>query len=221
MASTGGHGAGCSCGQEVDATGNPLWDVIDFDGIQVAGVRDDSVVRRVIRPWCEKGRELEPAQRLTSLEDDAEMILTIPFVSSVRLKGITMAGPPDDSHPARIKLWANRESLGFDDARDGAGDQAIGINVDPAGNLTYPLNAGKFASVRSVTIFISEAEGGDDVSSVVTFLGFRGISTGFKRDIVDAVYETAPTPGDARNRTADVKSMDAAVAAKEMAMAMQ
>jgi hypothetical protein len=54
--------------------------------------------------------------------------------------------------------------------------------------------ATKFSNVHCLTLFFTETFGGG--SAVLHYVGFKGVSTGARRGVVDAVYESKPQMSD-------------------------
>lgn len=69
---------------------------------------------------------------------DEELLFNIPFTGNVKLKGITIIGASDDSHPNKVRLFKNRPKMSFDDARSKA-DEELPIERNPTGDLEYPI----------------------------------------------------------------------------------
>ena len=101
---------------------------------------------------------------------DAQLILVIPFSTSVRLTGIALR-PVAGEEPTLLKVFLNSPGLSFDDV----GDTRPAFEVKGAGAEVWSgkplaLPATKFPSCESVSLFF-DAEGKDTValSRVVLF----------------------------------------------------
>jgi hypothetical protein len=139
------------------------------------------------------------------------------------------------SAPFTCKVFANRTDLDFEMARDLDADATIELmapehldeyrsenpNAEQGGaTLDYPLRpASKFRMASSITLFfgdnfaqkLAEAEEDDDADAIpteITYIGFKGTGTSFKRVAVQCVYET-------RGMKKDHKTPGADFAAKE------
>jgi hypothetical protein len=53
-----------------------------------------------IKPWSKR---LDPEPVLQSNEDDAELIIYIPFTTSVKLKSISLIGGPEGAGPTQVR----------------------------------------------------------------------------------------------------------------------
>ena len=67
------------------------------------------------------------------------------------------------------------------------------MNSVPGAVLEYPTKITKFNNVGTITLGFTESVGGDDVSTCIKFLGFRGQKLkAAKVSTVDAIYEAKP-----------------------------
>lgn len=155
---------------------------------------------------------------LKSQPDDPELLLHVPFSEGVMIRSVSIrsvdrgGGDGDDDvafPPRNVKFFVNREDLDFETARELDPDASIEL-VPPhhfvEGSVDYPLRpAGRFQNVTHLTIFFvdnygAEAEDDDELSTVVTYVGFKGRGTSQKRVAVDTVYESRPMPKDHKAR---------------------
>jgi len=136
----------------------------------------------ICKPWHER------MDNNVALESDADdqLIIRIPFTASVKLKAILMRSGPGDETPQKIQVFANEESLDFDDISSRKCIQEFDIpQSSEVGE--YAVKPAKFSSVRSLTIFIPASQGADSVR--VSYLGFVGSWTEMRSGPVIAVYE--------------------------------
>jgi hypothetical protein len=133
---------------------------------------------------------------LTSPDDDPELLLTVPFTEAVTIQSITIRNSSSDSNyasPRKVKLFANREDLDFETARDLEAQQELEL-LPPEhladGTIDYPCRpAGRFQNISSLTIFVADNYD-DGRGTEITYVGFKGKGTGTKRLAVETVYET-------------------------------
>lgn len=148
---------------------------------------------------------------LTSPEDDAELLLHVPFTEAVTIQSISIrsiGGSLESSPPRTVKLFVDRENIDFDAARELPPQATLDL-LPPdhfvEGSLDYPLRpAGRFQNISSVTLFFVDNYTQDEESCTeVTFVGFKGKGTRVKRLAVDTVYESSANLADH-----DVKSRE-------------
>lgn len=69
---------------------------------------------------------------------DEELLINIPFTGNIKLKGITVIGANDESHPNKVRLFKNRPRMTFDGATVKA-DEEFELERNPTGDLEYPI----------------------------------------------------------------------------------
>lgn len=69
---------------------------------------------------------------------DEELLINIPFTGNIKLKGITIIGANDESHPNKVRLFKNRPKMSFDAAAVKA-DEEFALERNPSGDLEYPI----------------------------------------------------------------------------------
>mmetsp|Transcript_3498 Transcript_3498/g.6475 ORF Transcript_3498/g.6475 Transcript_3498/m.6475 type:complete len:249 (-) Transcript_3498:226-972(-) len=172
---------------------------------------------------------LEPNLQSTREDEDVELLFHIPFSEAVSIRTLSVGGrakiylPNGDdlnsatSAPSTVKVFANRNDLDFDTARELTADCLVDLlppehafESEAPGEITgesrmstldYPLRPShKFKYCTSITLFfgdnyaklIAEANGTDDdvIPTEVTYVGIKGVATSVKRQAVECVYET-------------------------------
>lgn len=68
----------------------------------------------------------------------AQLLFNIPLTGNIKLKGLTIIGANDNSHPNKVRLFKNRPKMSFDDASSKA-DEEIELMRNPTGELEYPI----------------------------------------------------------------------------------
>jgi len=105
---------------------------------------------------------------------DEQLLISIPFGQTVKLKGISLVAPDNEGAPTTVKLFINQPSMDFSDAEDNTPTQVLELTPD---DLTVDartdLNYVKFQYVDHITVFI-EANKGDVDNSVLSSLHFFG-----------------------------------------------
>lgn len=130
---------------------------------------------------------------LESSPDDSDLLMNIDFKSTVRLSSVCVCGGEGGaapSGPARLRLFVNRPDLDFAEAEGTPlEDFPLGENADASHWLA--LRVQRFNNVSSLQLLFTGCRGGADGDpSRIYYVGLRGTSTGFKRGVVHATYET-------------------------------
>eukprot|EP00536_Pseudo-nitzschia_multiseries_P004402 jgi/Psemu1/188011/e_gw1.73.95.1 len=188
-----------------DDLGLSLRPQIDFDGVTCLNEELPNMGRSVLKLHEER---LTPDPFLRSQEDDPELLLYVPFTEavtvthlSIRCTPRTFDGDYPSAAPRTVKVFSDRDNIDFEMARDLT--PQCTVDVAPPdhfveGTVDYPLRpAGRFQNISSLTVFVADnfAAGlldgdGDEVATIVTYIGIKGRGSRQKRMVVDAVYET-------------------------------
>jgi len=106
-------------------------------------------------------------ERLTLQSDaDEQLLISIPFGQTVKIKSIALRAPDDDSAPTTVKIFINQPSMDFADAEDNIKPtQVLELTQDDLkeDGMT-DLNYVKFQYVDHITIFVEENNGGETSS---------------------------------------------------------
>jgi PITH domain len=146
-------------------------------------------------------------------DGDPELLFHIPFTEPVSIKSICIQNSSNNTataSPRRIKLFADREDLDFETARELAPQQELEL-VPPdhfvQGTIDYPLRpAGRFQNISCLSIYIQDNyssvddSSGESAATEITFVGVKGKGTGMKRMVVETVYESRGVPKDHKVR---------------------
>ncbi|EQC35418.1 hypothetical protein SDRG_07128 [Saprolegnia diclina VS20] len=99
---------------------------------------------------------------LLKSEADEQLIIHLEFKEAVKIHSIALKAPTDDSAPRVLKLFVNRNNLGFSDVADIEPVQQIELNDEQlASGSPIELRFVKFQRVSALTLFIEENNGGD------------------------------------------------------------
>jgi len=130
---------------------------------------------------------------------DPEMLIYIPFSHVVKIRGLCLIGVPDGQAPSLVRIYTNRDDLTFDSARRLDPTQELPL-ANSAEEVSYPLRAGKFTAVSSVTLFFPKNFLMNDEPTGVLHIGFLGEGSDRKvtNGVVIAVYESSPQVRDHR-----------------------
>jgi hypothetical protein len=202
-----------------DGLGLSLRPLIDMPGVTCLNESIPHAGRSILK-LHEERLTVEPA--LISNDEDPELLLYIPFTEATTVSFLSIRSIAQDggggggagvggvptAPPRRIKLFANRDDLDFDTARELQASGELEL-VPPQhfaeGTIDYPLRpAGRFQNIASLTIFvldnyasgvdtdngIANEDDEDGVSTLITYVGLKGRGSRQKRQCVETVYET-------------------------------
>jgi len=143
----------------------------------------------VLKP---RDKRLDETKSLVSDVDD-QLIIHIPFTSSLKLRSILLKTGPAEQTPSKVALYATEDSLDFEEAANGQPTQQFEI---PQGREVgeYALKAAKFSNLSSVTLFFPSSQGADTIQ--IYYVGFLGHWTQRNDNPVITVYEAWANPAD-------------------------
>eukprot|EP00242_Pyramimonas_sp_CCMP2087_P008373 CAMPEP_0198210662 /NCGR_PEP_ID=MMETSP1445-20131203/21465_1 /TAXON_ID=36898 /ORGANISM="Pyramimonas sp., Strain CCMP2087" /LENGTH=170 /DNA_ID=CAMNT_0043884783 /DNA_START=57 /DNA_END=569 /DNA_ORIENTATION=+ len=116
-------------------------------------------------------------------DTDEQMLLHVPFNQVVRLYAIKIKAMDSGFAPKSIKLFVNRESLGFSEASSEPAVQEFDLDFDKhCAGQPIELKFVKFQSVRSITIFIESNQDDEETTRLahVSFIGSTVETTNMK-----------------------------------------
>lgn len=195
------HVAGTQCCEAADE-GGVLWSSIDVPRVVALNEAvDGACAVTLFKPWSSRAeRAGGPARSLAGSGDGederTELLLSIPFLSPVRLSAVCVSSSPGDAAPALVRAWADRPGMAFADADDGpppGAELRPGADGDAACEAWHPLPAVRFGALASVQLLL---RGRGEAPLELFYVGFKGDATGHKRAPVVAVYEARPQLAD-------------------------
>ncbi|EEA27705.1 hypothetical protein TMatcc_004001 [Talaromyces marneffei ATCC 18224] len=197
-----GHGHGGHCHDEghdhsndiTPALQSLLYSQIQFDMVSTL---NESVPRAgtsiLQKSWAERLNE-QP-----ELESDADeqLLMYIPFAGQVKLHSLLIYTAPTPSAPKTVKLFKNRNDLDFSMASDLKPTQTIEIPQPVTGTDVFelPLNRALWNTTTSITLFF-EDNWGEEETTKIGYLGFKGQFMALNREPVSVMYEAAANPSD-------------------------
>ncbi|CAL9129684.1 unnamed protein product [Musa textilis] len=117
------------------------------------------------------------------LESDADeqLLIYVPFLQVIKLHSVVIVGPEEEG-PKTVKLFANKEHMGFSNVSDYPPSDSTELSLDNLKGKPVTVKYVKFQNIRSLTIFIEENQGGSDVTKVqkIAFLGTTVDTTNMK-----------------------------------------
>ncbi|WVQ79436.1 hypothetical protein IAT38_001534 [Cryptococcus sp. DSM 104549] len=171
-----------------------LYSQIDLDNVTALNAEGGGEAgRRVIKSWDMR----EDDTLWVESEVDDEMIVTIPFTSSVSLRAITLRSGPGGHTPREMHLFRDNQGLDFSDATSTAPTQSFDI-VPQREGVEYQVKAAKFNSLTSLTLFFpgNTSEDGDEETTRVYYVGLRGTYKPLPNRPGVIVYESSANPAD-------------------------
>ncbi|KAJ7243711.1 galactose-binding domain-like protein [Mycena rebaudengoi] len=142
-----------------------LFSQIDRDNVVALNALGPAKV--VIKPWHER---MDEVQFLESDADD-QIILRIPFTSSVKLRALLLKCGPAEHTPASVRLFPNADGVDFDDVAERAAAQEM-LVVQGREVGEYALRTPKFTNLSSLTLLFPAAQGADTCR--IYYVGFLG-----------------------------------------------
>ena len=130
---------------------------------------------------------------IRSNEFDPELLIIIPFTSPATLKSFCLLVNDGTLAPKIAKFYSNCSlSTDFTTIESLKPTQSFELAIDvftlDEEKYFYPMNVPKFSNITSLGILL---QGFDDQEMLeVAYLGLKGISSGFKRGVVHAKYES-------------------------------
>ncbi|KAM7508508.1 hypothetical protein LguiA_018961 [Lonicera macranthoides] len=102
-----------------------------------------------------------------NLESDADeqLLIYIPFTTVIKLHSIVVEGPEEEG-PKTVKLYTNREHMGFSNVNDFPPSDTAVLTADNNKGTPVLLKYVKFQNVRSLTIFIEDNQSGSELTKV-------------------------------------------------------
>ncbi|KAI0692201.1 galactose-binding domain-like protein [Cytidiella melzeri] len=147
----------------------------------------------LIKPWHERNDTTVSAN---SAVDD-QMIIHVPFIENVRMRSILLKLGRGEYTPRHLRIYANHANIvDFSEAEDAMPHLNISLSEGEVGVVEYPLRASAFASIHSVSLFFSEAVGGESVQ--IFYVGFRGDSKTQRKEGSQKLEIPAANAPDAR-----------------------
>lgn len=144
---------------------------------------------------------------------DEELLFNIPFTGHVKLTGIVLIGEEGEMHPARMRIFKDRENvccpfcgftvqMCFEDVAQGKPEMEVELKVDTEGRVDYPLVSTKFSNVYYLTLHFPKNFGAEQTR--LYYIGLRGsFQHAFRERVAIATYEARPMPDDHKANVPD------------------
>ncbi|XP_042415097.1 PITH domain-containing protein At3g04780-like [Zingiber officinale] len=136
-----------------------LVDFVDWSGVECL----NQIGKNPIANALKQGYRDDDGLHLES-DADEQLLIYIPFTQVVKLHSAVITGPEEEG-PRTVKLFANKEHMGFSNVNDPPSD-SFNISADNLKGKPVTLKYVKFQNVCSLTIFIEDNQGGGDVTKL-------------------------------------------------------
>merc|ERR1712216_476189 len=123
-------------------------------------------------------------------DDDPELLIHIPFISPLKITGITVVGGDNGTSPNRVAFHMNRQELDFGSVGDAIPVQEIELAEDFHGAIQYPTRAARLANVTHLSLYFPTSYGEEQTR--IHWIGLWGVGSEHKRQAVQCVYESQP-----------------------------
>ncbi|KAI8025459.1 PITH domain-containing protein [Camellia lanceoleosa] len=137
-----------------------LLDFVDWSGIECLNQSSTHSIANALKQGYREDEGL-------NLESDADeqLLMYIPFTQVIKLHSIIIKGPEEEG-PKTVKLFANREHMGFSNVNDFPPSDTAVLSLDTLEGKPVILKYVKFQNVRSLTIFVEDNQSGSDITKV-------------------------------------------------------
>ncbi|KAK6143216.1 hypothetical protein DH2020_023564 [Rehmannia glutinosa] len=137
-----------------------LLDFVDWSGVECLNQSGSHSLPNALKQGYREDEGL-------NLESDADeqLLINIPFLQVIKLHSIVIKGPEEEG-PKTVKLFANREHMGFSNVNDFPPSDTAVLSEDNLKGKPVIVKYVKFQNVRSLTIFIEDNQSGSDITKV-------------------------------------------------------
>ena len=178
--------------------GDYLLSYIDTNHVICLNERIRDSCRTIFKPYNERN---DKTRFMESDESDSELLFSIPFTASVRIRSICVSGGENGRTPSKLRLFINNEDADFTSVNDSKPQQEIMLaNCDPNGDIWHPLKPAKFHALSSLQIHCigNLANNTNDIEDVqIYYIGLKGDYLGPRATAPEVlVYEARPQLAD-------------------------
>jgi len=121
---------------------------------------------------------------------DEELLVTIPFTGSVKLKSFCVIGGTGGTSPSKVKLFINRDDIDFNNVNEMKPLQTIELAENVTGEIEWPVQVSNFSNVYSLTMYFCANWGAP--TTIIYYIGLKGLFENVRREAVVANYELKP-----------------------------
>ncbi|KAI1794449.1 galactose-binding domain-like protein [Ganoderma leucocontextum] len=154
-----------------------LYRSIDKHNVHGLNLTVPEDAQALIKPWDER----DDTSKFAESGVDDQIIIHVPFTQNVRVRSVLLKLGRGEVTPRRMRIYANHPNIvDFSEAEDIRPHLDISLLEGETGVAEYPLRAASFANIYSLSLFFSDAVGGDSIR--LYYLGFRGDSRSQRKD---------------------------------------
>ncbi|XP_057513623.1 PITH domain-containing protein At3g04780-like [Actinidia eriantha] len=137
-----------------------LLDFVDWSGVECLNQSTSHSLANALKQGYREDEGL-------NLESDADeqLLIYLPFTQVIKLHSIVIKGTEDEG-PKTVKLFTNREHMGFSNVNDFPASDTAELSPDNLKGNPVVLKYVKFQNVRSLTIFVEDNQSGSDVTKI-------------------------------------------------------
>jgi len=169
-----------------------LFGVIDRNNVHGLNLTVPEDAKEIIKPWDERE---DNSKYLDSSVDD-QLIIHVPFMQNVRIRSVLLKLGRGSTTPRHLRIYANHSTIvDFAEAESANSHLNISLLEGETGVIEYPLRVAAFTSVHALSLFFSDAVGGDQ--SRIYYLGFRGDTRFTKKEVNSKLEVPAPNAAEA------------------------
>ncbi|GAB4855402.1 hypothetical protein Ancab_024025 [Ancistrocladus abbreviatus] len=152
-----------------------LIDFVDWSGVECLNQSSSHSLSNALKQGYREDDGL-----ILESDADEQLLMYIPFTQVIKLYSIAIKGPEEEG-PKTVKLYSNREHMGFSDVNDFPPSDTAVLSPDNLQLCNHVedyvcvlymqgqpivLKYVKFQNVRSLTIFIEDNQSGSDITKV-------------------------------------------------------
>ncbi|GER55407.1 PITH domain-containing protein At3g04780 [Striga asiatica] len=137
-----------------------LLDFVDWSGVECLNQSGSHSLPNALK----QGYREDDGLYLES-DADEQLLIYIPFTQVIKLHSFVIKGPEEEG-PRTVKLFANREHMGFSNVNDFPPSDTAVLSEDNLKGKPVIVKYVKFQNVRSLTVFIEDNQSGSEVTKV-------------------------------------------------------
>lgn len=137
-----------------------LLDFVDWSGVECLNQSTTNSIPNALKTGYREDEGL-----VVESDADEQLLIYIPFNQVVKLHSVIIKGPEDEG-PKTLKLFSNKEHMGFSNVNDFPPSDSAVLTEDNLKGKPVILKYVKFQNVRSLTIFIEDNQSGSETTKI-------------------------------------------------------